>query len=115
MIAFGPVPTRPPAKKWATMPSDESINRTYQTFSARVKHVEYLVGYEGNSFDLMGDVASDILSIAAVHPIREAAIRELLQQGLVSWEAVQRLVDQGKLVKTEYQGNNFYLRRPEII
>ncbi len=105
----------PPAEKWAALPSGESINRAYQIFSARVKHVELLVRYEGNSFDLTGDVESDLLAIAAVHPMREAAVRKLLQQAQKSWEVVQRLIDQGRLVKTEYQGNNFYLRRPEIL
>ena len=114
-IAYISVPTRPPAEKWATMPSEESINRAYQIFCARVKHVELLVGYEGDSFDLTGNVERDLLAIAAVHPMREAAVRKFLQQAQESWEVVQRLIDQGKLVKTEYQGNNFYLRRPEII
>jgi wyosine [tRNA(Phe)-imidazoG37] synthetase (radical SAM superfamily) len=113
-IAYISVPTRPPAEKWAALPSEESINRAYQIFSARVKHVELLVGYEGDSFDLTGNVVSDILSIAAVHPMREAAVRKLLQQAQVSWGVVQRLIEEGQLVKIEYQGNNFYLRRPEI-
>ena len=112
-VAYISVPTRPPAETWATMPSEESINRAYQIFSTRVKHVELLVGYEGDSFDLTGNVESDILSIAAVHPMREAAVRKFLQQAQESWELVQRLIDQGKLIKTEYMGNNFYLRRPE--
>jgi wyosine [tRNA(Phe)-imidazoG37] synthetase (radical SAM superfamily) len=112
-VAYISVPIRPPAEKWATMPPEESICQAYQIFCSRIKHVELLVGYEGNSFDLTGNVESDILSIAAVHPMREAAVKKLLQQSQVSWELVQRLIDQGKLIKTEYMGNNFYLRRPQ--
>ncbi|MHB8119608.1 MAG: radical SAM protein [Methanothrix sp.] len=112
-IAYISVPTRPPAEKWATMPSEESICQAYQIFCARVKHVELLVGYEGDSFDLTGNVESDILSIAAVQPMREAAVRKLLQQANEDWEVVEKLIDQGKLIKTEYMGNNFYLRRPQ--
>ncbi|MCK9565270.1 MAG: radical SAM protein [Methanothrix sp.] len=112
-VAYISVPTRPPAEKWATMPSEESICQAYQIFCSRVKHVELLVGYEGDSFDLTGNVESDILSIAAVHPMREAAVEKFLQQSRESWELVQRLIDQGKLIKTEYMGNNFYLRRPQ--
>ena len=77
--------------------------------------VELLVGYEGDSFDLTGNVERELLAIAAVHPMREAAVRKFLQQAEESWEVVERLIDQGQLVKTEYQGNSFYLRRPEII
>jgi wyosine [tRNA(Phe)-imidazoG37] synthetase (radical SAM superfamily) len=112
-IAYISVPTRPPAEIWATMPSEESFCQTYQIFCARVKHVELLVGYEGDSFDLTGNVESDILSIAAVHPMREAAVRKLLQQANEGWKVVDKLIDQGKLTKTEYMGNNFYLRRPQ--
>ncbi len=112
-VAYISVPTRPPAVKWATMPSEESICQAYQIFCSRVKQAELLVGYEGDSFDLTGNVESDILSIAAVHPMREAAVKKFLQQAQESWELVQRLIDQGKLIKTEYMGNNFYLRRPQ--
>ena len=112
-VAYISVPTRPPAEKWAAMPSEESLNRAYQIFCTRVKNVELLVGYEGDSFDLTGNVESDILSIAAVHPMREAAVKKFLQQSQESWELVQRLIDQGKLIKNEYMGNNFYLRRPQ--
>ena len=113
-VAYISVPTRPPAEKWAKMPSEESINRAYQIFCARVKQVELLVGYEGDRFDLTGNVVSDLLSIAAVHPMRESAVRKFLQQAQESWEVVEKLIDQGQLVKTEYQGNSFYLRRPNI-
>jgi wyosine [tRNA(Phe)-imidazoG37] synthetase (radical SAM superfamily) len=114
-IAYISVPTRPPAEKWAAMPTEQSINRAYQIFCARVKHVELLVGYEGDNFDSTGNVESDLLSIAAVHPMREAAVGKLLQRFNESWDVVERLIDQGQLVKTEYQGCSFYLRRPEII
>jgi len=80
-----------------------------------VRHVELLLGYEGDSFDSTGNVVSDLLSIAQVHPMREAAIRILLERSNESWEVVERLIDRGLLVKTEYLGNSFYLRRPEII
>ncbi len=113
-VAYISVPTRPPAEKWAALPSEKSINRAYQIFSAKVKRVELLVGYEGDSFDFTGNVERDLLAIAAVHPMREVAVRQFLQQAQESWAVVERLIDQGKLVKTEYLGNNFYLRRPDI-
>jgi wyosine [tRNA(Phe)-imidazoG37] synthetase (radical SAM superfamily) len=114
-IAYISAPIRPPAEKWAATPSELSINRAFQIFSARVKHVELLVGYEGDSFDLTGNVGSDILSITAVHPMRDAAIRKHLERSNESWEVVEELIDKRLLVKTEYQGRSFYLRRPEIV
>jgi len=112
-VAYISVPTRPPAEKWAASPSEESINQAYQIFSSRLKRTELLVGYEGDSFQSVGEVDSDILAIAAVHPMREAAVEKFLKQADVSWDVVQKLLDQGKLAKTEYQGNYFYLRRPK--
>ena len=113
-IAYISVPTRPPAEKWAALPSEKSINRAYQIFSAKVKQVELLVGYEGDSFDFTGNVERDLLAIAAVHPMREEAVRKFVQQAQESWGVVEKLIDQGELVKTEYQGHSFYLRRPNI-
>jgi len=112
-VAYISVPTRPPAEKWAASPSEESINQAYQIFSSRLKRAELLVGYEGDSFQSVGEVDSDILAIAAVHPMREAAVEKFLKQADASWDVVQKLLDQGKLAKTEYQGNYFYLRRPK--
>ena len=112
-VAYISVPTRPPAEKWAASPSEESINQAYQIFSSRLKRAELLVGYEGDSFQSVGEVDSDLLAIAAVHPMREAAVEKFLKQADASWDVVQKLLDQGKLAKTEYQGNYFYLRRPK--
>ena len=112
-VAYISVPTRPPAEKWAASPSEESINQAYQIFSSRLKRAELLVGYEGDSFQSVGEVDSDLLAIAAVHPMREAAVERFLQQADYSWDVVEKLLDQGELAKIEYQGNYFYLRRPK--
>jgi wyosine [tRNA(Phe)-imidazoG37] synthetase (radical SAM superfamily) len=113
-IAYISVPTRPPAEKWAAPPSEASINHAYQILSAKMKRVELLVGYEGDNFDFTGNVERDLLAIAAFHPMREAAVRKFLQQAQENWQVVEKLIEQGLLVKTKYQGNSFYLRRPDI-
>jgi len=112
-VAYISVPIRPPAEKWAACPSEESINQAYQIFGSRLKRADLLVGYEDDSFQSTGEVESDLLAIAAVHPMREAAVERFLQQADANWDVVQKLVDQGKLAKTEYQGTYFYLRRPK--
>lgn len=112
-VAYISVPIRPPAEKWAASPSEESIVRAYQIYSSLLRRAELLVGYEGDSFQSVGEVESDLLAIAAVHPMREAAVERFLQQADSSWDVVEKLLDQGELAKTEYQGNYFYLRRPK--
>jgi len=105
------IPTRPPAGKWVRPASEESINRAYQVLSSRVDHVEYLIGYEGNAFAFTGNVEEDLLSITPVHPMREEAVREFLAREKADWPVVQRLIAQGRLIETEYEGGKFYMRK----
>jgi wyosine [tRNA(Phe)-imidazoG37] synthetase (radical SAM superfamily) len=109
--AYLSIPTRPPAEKRLTKPDEEFINLAYQILSEKIKKVEYLIGYEGNDFAFTGDVEKDILSITAVHPMREDAIAGFLKKAEASDEIITRLVATGKLRKIEYGGHVFYLRK----
>ena len=109
--AYLSIPTRPPAEEWVRAPCEETINRAYQALSERVGHVEHLIGYEGNAFAFTGDVKEDLLSITAVHPMREEAVSQFLARAGADWHTVRRLIDQGKLVETEYEGYKFYVRK----
>jgi len=109
--AYLSVPTRPPAEGWVRSPGEGVINWAYQTLHERVDQVEYLIGYEGNAFAFTGDVEEDLLSITAVHPMREEAVSKFLTRAGSDWSVVQRLIDGGQLVETEYDGRNFYMRR----
>jgi wyosine [tRNA(Phe)-imidazoG37] synthetase (radical SAM superfamily) len=109
--AYLAIPTRPPAEAWVQPPGEDLLNRTYQVFSDRVEHVEYLIGYEGNAFTFTGNVAEDLLSITAVHPMREEAVREFLARAGAGWPVVDHLVTQNQLVKADYRGRKFYLRK----
>ena len=112
-VSYISVPIRPPAESWVQMPSPESLCRSHQIFSQRLKKVELLVGYEGDSFDLTGDAKEDILAIASVHPMREGALRGFLEKSGDSWDIIEELLEKKELLRIEYQGNSFYLRRPE--
>lgn len=109
--AYISIPTRPPAEDWATAPSEEKITRTYQQFSKNLKNVEYLLGYEGNQFSSTGDLEEDMLSIASVHPIREEGIEKLIEETGSSWQLVNKLIEEGKLVETEFENSVFYTRK----
>ena len=109
--AYLSIPTRPPAEEWARAPSEPAINRAYQMLSKRVDQVEYLIGYEGNAFAFTGNVEEDLLSITAVHPMREEAVSEFLVRARADWHVLQRLIAQGQLIKTEYEGRRFYMRK----
>ena len=109
--AYLAIPTRPPAEEWVRSPSEEAINRAYQILRQRVSQVEYLIGYEGNAFALTGRVEEDLLSITAVHPMRQEAVSEFLARARTDWATVHELIKQGQLIETEYEGMKFYMRR----
>jgi wyosine [tRNA(Phe)-imidazoG37] synthetase (radical SAM superfamily) len=109
--AYLAVPTRPPAETWVRSPKEAAINRAYQIFSQGVDRVECLIGYEGNAFAFTGNVEEDLLSITAVHPMREDAVRALLARARTDWHVVDRLLARAQLVELEYQAQRFYIRR----
>jgi wyosine [tRNA(Phe)-imidazoG37] synthetase (radical SAM superfamily) len=109
--AYLSVPTRPPAEPWAQPPDENALNRAYRIFGHRMDQVEYLIGYEGNAFACTGDVEQDLLSITAVHPMREDAVGDYLGRAGAKWSAVHRLVAHGELVEVKHGRHTFYLRR----
>ena len=109
--AYLSIPTRPPAEEWVRPPGEEAINRAYQILSERVDQVEYLIGYEGNAFAFTGNVEEDLLSITAVHPMREEAVSEFLARARADWPVVHGLIAQGQLIEMEYEGRKFYMRK----
>jgi wyosine [tRNA(Phe)-imidazoG37] synthetase (radical SAM superfamily) len=109
--AYLSIPTRPPAQPSVRAPRESTLIRAYQTFSDHVDSVDCLVGYEGTAFASTGDPARDLLSITAVHPMREDAVRELLARTGADWRTVSSLIEDGQLVETRYQNSTFYLRR----
>jgi wyosine [tRNA(Phe)-imidazoG37] synthetase (radical SAM superfamily) len=105
------VPTRPTAVAWARCPSEEAVARAYQIFSDRLPRIELLTGGETAAFGATGDAESDLLSTAAVHPMRAEAVRELLAKDGAAWHVVERLIARKLLKEIEYAGETFYVRR----
>lgn len=105
------VPTRPPAEKWVEPPSETVLNQAYQILSEQLDIVECLTGHETTDFSLSGDPAEDILSITAVHPMRHGALEKVLQQRGSDFSIVDRLLEKGELLKLEYRGETFYMRK----
>jgi len=105
------VPIRPPAEEYVQPPKEDKLIRLYQVFRSEIKEVEMLIGYEGNAFAFTGDAEKDLLSITAVHPMREDAVTEFLKKAHKEWCVVERLVDKGMLVERDFQGKKFYVRK----
>jgi len=105
------LPIRPPADSWVQSPSEEVVNQSYNFFKEKVDQVECLIGYEGNAFAFTGGAEEDILSITSVHPMREDALKDFLGRANSNWSLIERLIKQGKLVESEYEGHKFYIRK----
>lgn len=109
-IAYISVPTRPPAEPWVRPPEEGALLRAHQIFADLLSRVELLIGHEGDAFAATGDPVADILSISAVHPLREDALRALLARDKADWSVVEALLREGRLLELEYRGYRFYLR-----
>ena len=109
--AYLSIPTRPPAEDRVHSPDELVINRSYQILSKQIDQVEYLIGYEGDAFATTGNIEEDLLSITSVHPMREEAVKELLLKTGDNWHSVQKLIKQGSIIESKYDGRNFYVRR----
>jgi len=108
--AYLSIPTRPTAEAGICGPSELEVNQAYQTMVSRLPHVEYLIGYEGDTFTFTGDVRRDLLSITAVHPMRESAVRELLARAKADWSLLEDLITENRLKQVEYLGKRYYVR-----
>jgi wyosine [tRNA(Phe)-imidazoG37] synthetase (radical SAM superfamily) len=73
--------------------------------------LKYLIGYEGDAFAFTGNVETDILSITAVHPMREDAVDAFLAQAGAGWFTVRQLIAQGQLIETTCEGRRYYGRK----
>jgi len=109
--AYIGIPTRPSAEKWVKPASEEILNSSFQVFEKELgDRVEYLVGYEGNAFASTGNAEEDLMSITAVHPMREEAVMELLRKTGADWRVIQKLLRERKLIELQYEGNKYYMR-----
>ncbi|MGM0649488.1 MAG: radical SAM protein [Bacteroidota bacterium] len=110
-VSYIGIPTRPPADKRVEPAGEEALQTAWALFSEKIKHVEFLIGYEGNAFAASGDAESDILSITAVHPMREDAVEALLEKDNASMQLIEQLIKDKKLLRLNFGGHNFYLRK----
>jgi wyosine [tRNA(Phe)-imidazoG37] synthetase (radical SAM superfamily) len=111
--AYVAVPTRPPTEKWVEPAREEVVNAAFQVFSEKlgVDRVECLLGYEGNAFAFTGDVIEDLLSIMAIHPMRDDAVKGFLRKANSDWQIIESLLATGELVELEYEENRYYMRK----
>jgi len=111
--AYIAIPTRPPAEEWVMPAPEEVLNEAFCIFSEKLgdERAELLIGYEGNLFSSTGDLEKDLLGITAVHPMREEAVKKLVEKTDTTWGAVEAMLEGNQLVRLEYESEVYYMRR----
>jgi len=111
--AYIAVPTRPPTEKWVKPAQEAILSLAFRIFSEQlgIERTELLTQYEGNDFATTGDVEEDLLSIISVHPMRDQALREVLRKTNTSWQIIDELLSEEKIVELELDGSKYYLKK----
>ena len=103
-------PTRPPAYD-VEPTSDDVLDKAYMMISAYGINVEILSRPEVGSFDIGDDPEKGILSITAVHPMREFDLVRALEEKGYDFSIVEKLLLEKRLEVLEYKGVRFYRKR----
>jgi wyosine [tRNA(Phe)-imidazoG37] synthetase (radical SAM superfamily) len=104
------IPIRPPAESYGIAPAPQAMENFLQVCSSKIPFIEFLFETEIGSFISTGNLIDDILSITAVHPLREKALQELVARAHRNWDTVEQLILENKISVIKYANENFYLR-----
>jgi wyosine [tRNA(Phe)-imidazoG37] synthetase (radical SAM superfamily) len=111
-IAYLAFPIRPPAERWIEIPDESDIVKFHQIFQDKIKNVEYLIDYEGSDIGFDShDVKTSILEITRVHPIREDALKNMLDEAREKEHIINEMVIKKQIIKAHYKGETFYVGR----
>jgi wyosine [tRNA(Phe)-imidazoG37] synthetase (radical SAM superfamily) len=108
--AYISIPTRPPIEKGVKPVSEARIAEAWQIFKNQNINTETLTGFEGTDTGYTGDAQADILTISAVHPLREDTVNELLEKDSADYHELEQLLQNGQIKKSNYNGFNYYTR-----
>ncbi|NPA63010.1 MAG: radical SAM protein [Methanococci archaeon] len=105
-------PIRPPSEE-ITPPKKEILLKVIEVFTEIIGKgkVIPLKTFEGSEFIISTtNVEEEILAITSVHPIREKVIKELLTKQNITYETIEKMVKEGKLIKLNHCGEVFYMK-----
>jgi len=102
------VPIRPPTEISVKKPVQESLRKVYDIMRDVNIKVECIVDDEENDFYFTDNIAADLLNIAAVHPVREDVVGNLLKQRNLDWSVIDRLIEEKKIGVYMYEGKKFF-------
>ena len=104
------VPIRPPAETSVAKPTADTLGNAYEIFRQKGLQPECITGDEEDSFYFADDFVNDLLSISAVHPVREDVIMNLLGKRGLDMSVIKQMIDNKLICSYEYNGKRFYKR-----
>jgi wyosine [tRNA(Phe)-imidazoG37] synthetase (radical SAM superfamily) len=107
--SFFSIPVRPPAEGWVKLPDSRVIEDLLRRAIQDYPFFDFLIDAEVGDFSSTGELASDILGITLVHPMREVALKEMVSHAQGDWSVVESLLDSNQLEVVEYRGERFFL------
>jgi wyosine [tRNA(Phe)-imidazoG37] synthetase (radical SAM superfamily) len=115
--AFILTPVRPPAENWVKAPDKDDLNTAGMIFNSYGIKAELLASSEEVNFTYSSNVENELLSIIAVHPMKEDAIKEFLSKANSNWDLIEQLIENKKIKKIDYSGSSFFVKyeRKEVI
>ena len=102
------IPIRPPTEIQVEPPDTKRLKEIIRIFDKKISFFELLLGQELSDFISTGDLALDILSITAVHPLREEALRRMVNNAGGNWKIVEDLLAKKEIIRVAYQNDIFY-------
>ncbi len=109
-VSYFSIPTRPPAVPWVKPPDQAFLQDFLLTTPRQLSSMDILFEAETDDFQSTGDLANDILAITSVHPLREEALKQMVNTAGMDWTIVDTLVNDGRILRIQYQSGVFYLR-----
>ena len=100
-------PIRPPAESDVRPPDQPTLLRAWVAFRARVDEVELLASEPEGEFAGSGAPVDELLSILAVHPMRESAVRRFLSEREIDPATIEQLLDADRVVRIVQEGQAY--------
>ncbi len=104
------IPTRPPAESNVTPPSPDSLREIMQVCSNQIPFMYFLFETEVGDFISTGYLIEDILSITAVHPLREEALKGMISRAGGTWKLVEDLLAADEIACINYRDEKYFIR-----
>lgn len=104
------VPTRPPAEKGVTIPSEFSLIDAFQIFNSYLYEPEFLISGEGVDFTNLGNTESELLSIVAVHPMTKNAVSNFLDKANADWSIIEHLIEENRIKEVTYADEQYFVK-----